>query len=226
MILFCRGRPPIATRRSKTSKRTHIHEVCKTMTRLAFIALGLAVLSWTNSSPSSAADPVTTWRFADIEGKLHKPFDDKSTRGIALVFTSTDCPIANSYQPLLQRLAEKHAENGVRLFMIHPSPELTVDQACKHAKDFKIKAPVVIDTDLSISRRVGARVTPEVFVFVRGQKEPVYQGRIDNRYAGYGRKRNVATTNELADALDAVVAGRPIKNPKTKAVGCFISYAK
>lgn len=195
------------------------------MIRIAFLALSLAVISWTTTPPCSAADPPATWLFADIEGKHHKPFDDQSVRGIALVFISTDCPIANSYQPLLQRLSEQHTKNGIRLFMIHPNRELTVDEASKHANDFKVRAPVVIDNDLSISRRVGATVTPEVFVFIRGQAEPVYQGRIDDRYADYGRKRNVTTNNELADALDAVVAGHPIKKPKTKAVGCFISYA-
>jgi hypothetical protein len=65
-----------------------------------------------------------------------------------------------------------------------------------------------------------------VFVLIPDQANPVYQGRIDDRYADYGRKRNVTMNNELADALDAVVAGRPIKKPKTMAVGCFISYAK
>jgi len=36
----------------------------------------------------------------------------------------------------------------------------------------------------------------------------------------------VATTHELADALAAVVAGRAVENPKTKPVGCFISYVE
>ena len=195
------------------------------MIRITFLALSLGVLYGTDISSSFASEPLDTWRFTDIEGKLHQPFDDKSTRGIVLVFISTDCPIANAYQPLLQRLAEKHAKNGIRLFMIHPDRELTVEKARKHASDFKIKQPVVIDTDLSLSRQVGATVTPESFVFTRGQSSPVYQGRIDNLYAGFGRKRNVATTHELADALAAVVAGLPVAISKTKPLGCFIDYS-
>jgi predicted dinucleotide-utilizing enzyme len=110
--------------------------------------------------------------------------------------------------------------------MIHPNPELTSDQAREHATQFRIKSPVVIDTNQVISRRVGATVTPQAFVFVRDQKTPVYEGRIDNLYAGYGKKRNVATTRDLAAALEAVVAGRPAKESKTEAVGCYISYSE
>ena len=85
---------------------------------------------------------------------------------------------------------------------------------------------MVIDTNQSISRRVGATVTPQAFVFARGQSLPVYQGRIDDTYATYGRKRQKATSRDLADALKAVVHGRPIANAKTDAVGCIISYDK
>ena len=63
-------------------------------------------------------------------------------------------------------------------------------------------------------------------MFTRDEREPVYQGRIDDRYAGYGRKRTNTTSNELADALSAIASGQPIKKQKTKAVGCYISYAK
>lgn len=86
--------------------------------------------------------------------------------------------------------------------------------------------PVVIGTDQSIARRAGATVTPQAFVFARNQKRPVYQGRIDNLYGAYGKKRKVATTHELADALEAVVAGRAVRITKTMPVGCFIAYAE
>ncbi len=164
------------------------------------------------------------WQFTDIEGKLQKPFNDESTRALVLVFISTDCPIANSYQPLLHRMAEEHAENGIRFIMIHPGPGTDSDAARKHARDFGIEVPVVIDTDQSISRRVGATVTPQAFVFVRDQSAPAYQGRIDDLYADYGKKRPVATRRELANALEAIVDGKPVEPSMTDAIGCFISF--
>jgi hypothetical protein len=200
-------------------------EYFETMIRMTLIQiLTCAMFSGTIPSPSLATEPAADWQFTDIEGQRHAPFDDESTRGIVLIFISADCPIANTYQPLLQRLAEAHVKSGIRFFMIHPNREITVDQARQHASEFKITVPVVIDGEQSISRRVGATVTPQAFVFVRDQPTPCYQGRIDNLYVGYGKKRNVATTHELADALDSVVAGSPVKRSRTTAVGCFISY--
>ena len=151
-------------------------------------------------------------------------FEDASIRGIAIVFVSTDCPIANSYLPLLGRLADEYSGAGIRIFIVHPYPEVSVVDARRHAREFKIDSPVVIDNDQRISKTVGATVTPEVFVFVRQQKQPVYRGRIDNRYAGYGKKRRVATTHELADALDAVIAGQTPAESITEAIGCHISF--
>ena len=192
--------------------------------RVAFITVSVSVLLAVQAPPASAFDP--DWELTDIHGKTHKPFEDESTRGIALVFISTDCPIANSYQPLLRRLADGYKREGIRFFLIHPNPEVTLDQVLKHASEFKINSPVIVDSNQAISRRVEATVTPQVFVFTRDQKAPIYRGRIDNRYAGYGKKRSVATTGDLAEALDAVVTGRPAKESKTEAVGCFISYAE
>lgn len=193
------------------------------MFQTAVVVLSLLVVSLTTTT---AAEPDLGWELTDIDGKIHKPFEDQSTRGLVLIFISTDCPIANSYQPLLRRLAGKYTKDGMCIFMVHPSPKLSIEEARKHASEFGITVPVVIDTDQSIARRAGATVTPQAFVFARNQESLLYQGRIDNLYAGYGKKRKVATTHELADALEAVVAGRAVENPKTKPVGCFISYAK
>jgi len=176
------------------------------------------------SAEVSGKDSKDDWQFTDIEGKLHTPFDDSTTRGVVLVFISTDCPIANSYQPLLRRLDEQHKGKGVRFFQVHPHSQTSAEDARKHASQFRIKSPILIDAEQSLAKRVGATVTPEAFVFLRGGNSPIYQGRIDNRYAGYGKKRRVATSNDLADVLDRLVAGRPLKRSKTESIGCHITF--
>jgi hypothetical protein len=51
-----------------------------------------------------------------------------------------------------------------------------------------------------------------------------YRGRIDNRYEALGRPRRVVTIRDLRDALDAVLAGRPVARPETTALGCYIVH--
>lgn len=188
------------------------------------VALGVLLLLATVSLRSLGSEPKVDWQFTDIEGKLHKPFEAPSTRGMVLVFISTDCPIANSYQPLLRRLHDEYSEKGVRLFQVHADPQTSVETARKHATEYGIKSPILIDAEQSLARRVGATVTPEVVVLLGDENQAVYQGRIDNLYVGYGKKRQVASTNDLVDVLDRLVAGHVITPRRTKAIGCFISF--
>ena len=64
-------------------------------------------------------------------------------------------------------------------------------------------------------------MTPEAVVFGKSG-EILYRGRIDDNYAAFGKKRALATHHDLANALDAIAAGRPIKQKETKAIGCLI----
>jgi hypothetical protein len=50
----------------------------------------------------------------------------------------------------------------------------------------------------------------------------LYLGRIDNRQEDFGKQRPQATVFDLRDALDAVLSGKPVPHPRTKALGCSI----
>lgn len=193
------------------------------MFRNSCIVLMTLVLHF-GSGFAFGADAQRDWQLTDIQGTLHKPFDDQSTRGIVFVFVSTDCPIANSYQPLLRRLAEQYAGDGVRFFQVHPKSTTTVEAAREHALQFGIKSPVLVDAEQLLAKRVGATMTPEVVVYLKGDETPVYRGRIDNLYAGYGKKRKIATSNDLADVLGRIAEESPITPTVTSPIGCHISF--
>ena len=76
-----------------------------------------------------------------------------------------------------------------------------------------------------IARRVQAKVTPETFL-ISPQGNVLYHGRIDNLYAGFGKRRQSATVHDLRDAITAALAGQPIAGSATKSVGCFIQYER
>lgn len=192
--------------------------------RYWIVHVALAILLQLGTKGGQASQPQKDWKLTDIAGQSHTPFEDPATRAVVMVFISTDCPIANAYQPQLKKLAEKFVPQGVRWFMIHPDAAATPEQAAEHARQFEIEVPIIVDQDQSIARRVGARVTPEVFVFENAKEKAAYQGRIDDLHAAYGRKRVVATTHDLADALRAIVDGQPIAITNTEAVGCFINF--
>lgn len=159
--------------------------------------------------------------FETIAGKQESAFAKDGTKAVVLVFIDAECPIANAYQPELQRLEKKFSGQGLRFVMIHADPDIAIEKARTHAKEFGITAPVCIDKNHQWVRRTGASVTPEAVVLAPDGKT-LYQGRIDDRYAELGKKRTEPTVRDLETALADVAAGKPVKTAKTQSVGCRI----
>ena len=137
------------------------------------------------------------------------------------IFVATDCPIANSYAPEINRLFEDYAGKGIAFQLVYPDPTVTEEEVGKHIADYAIRMPATIDRDHSLVKSAGVTITPEVAVFDAG-KQIVYRGRIDNLYAGFGERRPQVTEHYLRDALDAVIKGEAPVVSKTDAIGCLI----
>ena len=171
------------------------------------------------------AKQLRTLKLTTVNGKPIATFADSSTKAVSLIFVSNDCPVANAFQPSLAAFHKAYAERGVVCAQVHCSSLVTADEVKKHIVDFGITMPVVFDPRQELGRLTGAKVTPEAIVIDRTGTVR-YRGAINNLYAGYGKKRRVATVHYLQDAVDAVLAGDTVKTPITKPVGCFIHYAE
>jgi thiol-disulfide isomerase/thioredoxin len=166
------------------------------------------------------------FELSDISGKVHHPFADPKTRAVVLVFITTDCPIANYFQPTLQRLEASYKKKGIIFYLVHSDPDTTEAAAATHAKEYAITAPVILDTGQKLAREFGAEWTPEAVVLLPNRKT-IYKGRIDDTYADYGKKRPQPTHRDLKEAIDSLLAGRiPEKPVITKPVGCPIYFPK
>ena len=159
----------------------------------------------------------------DVDGTARRPLAAGGDAKAAVVFfLSHDCPISNGYAPEVNRICREYAAGGrVAFAVVHPYRELPADAARKHAKEYGYTVPVFVDTNRTLTRSVGAKVTPEVAVVGPGGAL-LYRGRIDDAWTGYGKRRPEPTTRELRAALDAVLAGRPVPVAGGEAVGCPI----
>jgi hypothetical protein len=138
---------------------------------------------------------------------------------LVLIFMSVECPIANRYAPILRRLTESNKE--ARFVLVYPHPDEDEEKIRKHLKEYELTVEAWRDPEKSLVQRVGATITPEAVVYAG--KDLVYRGRIDNRYAEWGRKRPAATRHDLQEVLDAIAAGGKLEQHFTQAVGCYIS---
>ena len=94
----------------------------------------------------------------------------------------------------------------------------------RHAKEFKVTTPTLLDSHQDLVHLAHAAVTPEAAVFAveNGKLREVYHGRIDDRYIAFGTERPQATRLDLDDAIKAVLAGHPTPEAFAAPVGCSI----
>lgn len=157
----------------------------------------------------------------DLEGK---PFDlSRAGRGKipVLIFVRTDCPISNRYAPTIQELSARH-RNDATFFLVYPDKKETPDAIRKHDREFGYTFAALRDPQHVLVKQSQAQITPEAAVFDASGRL-VYHGRIDNLYEDFGHARKSPTTHELADAIEAAIAGKPLSGNATPAVGCYIS---
>jgi len=140
------------------------------------------------------------------------------------LFLKTDCVISRQYVPALNRLYRQFASEKTRFIGLFPGTRDAEIEAFR--QKYEIVFPLQSDYFQTLTRQLGATVTPEAVVYDAICNEILYKGRIDDMYVRVGKKRTVTTTAELEDALKAIQARQPVAVKKTQAVGCLINLGE
>jgi peroxiredoxin len=172
-------------------------------------------------APEQPGEAASCEGVVDLEGKAQCPFSLQGVRAVVLIFVSIECPICNRYAPEIQRLENQFSKQGVKFWLVQPSMDESVDQTRRYLSEYGYTIGLLRDPKQSLVRRADARTTPEAVVFTP-DGTVVYRGRIDDRHAALGKARPAPTRRELSDALEAVLAGKPVKVTNAPAVGCTI----
>jgi peroxiredoxin len=136
----------------------------------------------------------------------------KDHQAIVVIFRSTLCPYSNFYNELLKNMTAEYGRKGVLFVAVHSDRWETEDEIRAHAARFGHTFPIIRDPDGRLARLLDARRTPEAFL-LDGEGKLRYHGRVAAKVG----------TPDLRNALDALLAGRPIKPAVTKAFGCAIA---
>ncbi len=178
--------------------------------------LGMIVLLLTISGVQ--AEPLVVM---DANGKKVALLHDKSRKATVLLFVTNECPITNAYAPEIKRICDAYAAQKVAFYLVYADPALKAATVRQHVKDYRLHCPALLDSAHLLVHFTQATITPEAVVLAPDGKR-LYKGRIDDRYIDFGKARYAATTHDLRDALDAILQGKPVSHPITKAIGCFI----
>jgi peroxiredoxin len=168
-----------------------------------------------------------------IDGKNWSLKDFSDAKLLVVIFTCNHCPTAQYYEERIKDLTAKYKEKGVSVVAIMPNDPKSVrldelawtdlsdtfPEMKRRAKDRGYNFPYLYDGDTEdTSRAYGPVVTPHAYVFDQARTLR-YVGAIDD-----SERIQHVTTHYLADALDALLAGREPEPAQTKVVGCSIKW--
>ncbi len=190
---------------------------------LATVALAAAAAAGEpKAAPAPLGVKLADWTLprADTGAAWSLAADGRDAKAVVVVFLGTECPVSNAYAPVLAALAREYGPKGVAFVGVNSNRQDDAAAVAKHAKEFSIPFVVLKDDGAILADRFAAKRTPEAFV-LDGTRTVRYRGRVDDQF-DKGIKRVKAESRELADALNAVLAGEQVKTAATEPAGCFV----
>lgn len=183
-------------------------------------ALALHLLSCQNVEEEATPGGSSAVVLHDASGGVHRLFvSSPETKATVVVFLMTDCPVANAMLPDLNEMALHFGPRGIRFYGIYAGED--PEAILKHVGDFRIQFPCLLDDSCKVARLCGATRVPEGAIF-GPDGSPIYLGRIDDRAVKIGRMKPFPAERNLADALDALLAGRVLPRPHPATAGCHL----
>ncbi|MGH9961423.1 MAG: thioredoxin family protein [Pyrinomonadaceae bacterium] len=170
-------------------------------------------------APPAIGTTIDDFTLPDAEGKDRSLSSLKGKSGTVLIFVATKCPVSNAYNERMEKLAQDFKARGVNVIGINSNVAESADAVKAHAAENKLTFPIFKDPGNKIADRLGATVTPEVYL-LDGSNKLLYRGRIDN-----ARDAAQVNSSELRDAIEAALAGKPVAKTTAVAFGCTIKRA-
>ena len=168
-----------------------------------------------------------------VDGKTYRLEDFAEARVLVVIFTCNHCPTAQAYEERIMKLQADYRDKGVALVAISPNDPLTVrldelgytdigdsfEDMKFHAARRGFTFPYLYDGDTQrVSTAIGVLATPHVFIFDE-QRRLRYHGRIDDADVKPPR------SHDARNAIEDLLAGRPVAVPKTRVFGCSTKWA-
>ncbi len=168
-------------------------------------------------------DSAPSFNLPATDGKSYSLGDFKD-QVLVIFFTCNHCPYVIGSDENTRAIAEKFTGQGVRFVAINANSKNTyAEDSFEHMvsrmAEHKFPWIYLYDESQEVALAYGALRTPHFYVFDENRKL-IYTGRaIDTP-----RNWEESTTHELADALEAHLAGNPISVPATNPIGCNVKW--
>jgi peroxiredoxin len=170
------------------------------------------------------AAPMATVKMKSVDGQELSIADVRGTKGTLVMFSCNHCPYVKAWEDRIATIGNGAPAKGIGVIVINPNdpseyPDDDFPGMQKRAKERGFEFPYVVDATSDVARAFGATRTPEAYLF-DADGRLAYKGAIDDN------AQNAANVKHryLADAIDALAAGREPAARESKAVGCSIKF--
>jgi peroxiredoxin len=171
-------------------------------------------------------DSAPSFSLPGVDGRARSLDSVRGAKATIVVFSCNHCPYVIMNEDRLIAVARDYAAKGVGMAAINSNdasshPDDSFDEMKKRAAAKGFPFPYLRDETQDVARAYGATHTPHLFVFDKDLRL-AYTGSVDddNSY----KNRKTPETLYLRDALDDLVAGRPVRVQETHAIGCTIKW--
>jgi peroxiredoxin len=161
-----------------------------------------------------------------VEGGVLGRDDFKEKKILVVMFICRHCPYVIAVEERIVALRRAYEEKGVQFVGICANdpadyPDDAPEKLAERAREMDYGFPYLVDESQEVARAFDAVCTPDLYVYDAGRKL-AYHGRVDDSW----QEPEKARTRELADALDALLAGGEPSSDQVPSMGCSIKWKK
>jgi peroxiredoxin len=160
-----------------------------------------------------------------VSGKTVSRDDFKNNPALLVMFICNHCPYVKHVQAGLTQMTKDFQARGVGVIAINSNdvlvyPDDSPEKMKAEARRAMYTFPYLHDDSQSVARAYHAACTPDFFLF-DAQQRLVYRGQMDDARRGNDLP---VTGRSLRDAVDAVLAGKPVSPNQVPSLGCNIKW--
>jgi peroxiredoxin len=169
--------------------------------------------------------PAPDFTLPAVDGRNVALSDFADAPALLVAFLCNHCPYVRHVERSLGETLGEYSGRGLAVVGICPNdadaypndaPERLAEQADRAGWAF----PYLVDETQEVGREFGAECTPDFFLYDAARKL-AYRGAYDGSTPG----NDVPLTGELLrDAIELVLAGRPVPEPHRPSMGCSIKW--
>jgi peroxiredoxin len=166
---------------------------------------------------------IADFTLKDQTGAVHQLYALSGKKAVVIMTQSNGCPIVRLAVPALREIRERYRSQDIEFLLLNPTLQDTADAVQHEAEEFGFGMSVLLDRTQKVGEAWGVDRTAEVFVIDPKSWTLLYHGPIDDRLT-YESQRPVHHPY-LTDALDALLASKPVAVASVASPGCLINFA-